>query len=103
MEFFLSLIGAGIVNYRISRMLAMEDGAFDIFHRFREWVSRKTTGIRYVEGKRQHWIDAGLNCPLCIGFWLALPLSIVMYGSFNVWQWFVVAGIQTFLQKMERE
>ena len=44
MEFFLFLLMGSFVNYRIARMIAMEDGAFYIFIRFRIWIGRKFKG-----------------------------------------------------------
>ena len=99
MEFFLFLLMGSFVNYRIARMIAMEDGAFYIFIRFRIWIGRKFKG----KDETQHWIESGMNCPLCIGFWTALLVSSLLFQTINIWQWLAIAGISAFLQRMERE
>lgn len=87
------LLGIGaLVTYRIARMLALEEGAFSIFSKLRSILGGE---------KQQHWLGRGVNCPLCIGFWLALPISWLLLGAFDVWGWLAIAGLQTFLQKLE--
>lgn len=54
--FLLALLG----TYRLSHMIAMEDGPFDMFAELRESVSQRT------------WVGRGLHCPLCLSFWLSL-------------------------------
>jgi hypothetical protein len=57
--FLLALLGV----YRLSHMIAIEDGPFDAF-----------AEMRGKAGQR-HWIGRGLHCPLCISFWLALGMA----------------------------
>ena len=46
--------------YRISNMIAQEDGAFDMFARLRTWVGQKS------------WIGRGIHCVLCVSFWAGI-------------------------------
>ena len=89
---FLTLAVAGLASYRASRMVALEEGPFEVF--------------AILRGKLDgpNWIGRGIGCPLCIGFWLSpilLLLAITPYVNFIVW-WLAVAGLQTFLAKSEK-
>jgi hypothetical protein len=89
---------ASFAVYRVSRMLADEDGPFDLFARFR--------GV--VDPDQRTWVGRGLACPLCIGVWVALIVAILLgvYGLYNPWLWplwwFGLAGLAAWLTKMER-
>lgn len=61
-EFVLALL----LNYRVSRALALEDGPFDLFSRIQGAFSQKS------------WLGRGLNCPLCVSFWLAVPAALLL-------------------------
>lgn len=60
--FLAALLGV----YRLSHMIAMEDGPFDVFANLRDRAGQAT------------WIGRGLHCPLCISFWLSLPMAWVI-------------------------
>ena len=84
--------------YRISQLLVLDDGPFQLFKRFRRYL-----GIIAAEepGPGLKWSIAELfRCTFCIGFWLAL-IPAAMFAH-NVAEfiaiWFGVAGIQTYLQ-----
>ena len=53
-----------LAAYRVTRMVWIEDGPFDIFSKLR--------GLIYGRFGDEHWITRGLNCPFCISFWVAL-------------------------------
>lgn len=57
---------ASLATYRAARMVAMEDGPFDVFTRLQERIDQKT------------WIGRGLRCTLCVSFWLALPAALLV-------------------------
>lgn len=81
-----------LAAYRVARMLAMEEGPFGLFRLFRA----------KVDPKQSTWIGRGINCPLCLGFWV----SFALYGLYqiNYVNWIVVAlavaGAQVALQKV---
>jgi hypothetical protein len=84
-----------LATYRIARMLAMEDGPFDLFAKTRE----------LLDAKQETWIGRGVNCPLCIGFWVAGVFALLlahdapdMGRSGVILAWFAIAGGQTVLQ-----
>lgn len=67
---------AVLAVYRLSHMVALEDGPFDVFANLRE-----KTG-------QTDWIGRGLHCALCISFWLS--------GFFGVvWLWLLTGIVQS--------
>lgn len=52
--------------YRVSHMIALEDGFFDLFVWLRGELGQK------------HWIGRGMHCVLCLSFWLSLIVLIVL-------------------------
>lgn len=80
---------AALATYRAARMIAMEDGPFDIFTRLQERIGQKT------------WIGRGLSCPLCVGFWIALIPAIYLASNLPEFflLWFGIAGGAVVLQK----
>lgn len=68
-----------LATYRLARMLAMEDGPFDLFSTLREKAGQRT------------WIGRGLNCTLCLSFWLALPFTLLL--PISSWQEFIITWL----------
>lgn len=48
--------------YRLSYLIAMEEGPFSAAERLRSAVY-----TRWPDS----WLDRGINCPLCVSFWLS--------------------------------
>jgi Protein of unknown function (DUF1360) len=71
--------------FRVARMVAYEEGPFEVFTRLRN---------RFVV---DNWIGRGLRCPLCIGFWLALIAALWLQASPLVAWWLGIAGAQAAL------
>lgn len=93
-------IFAVLATYRVARMLALEEGAFGIFATIRE----------RFDPQQETWLGRGLNCPLCIGFWVALVFALLlahqnttMGRSETLLAWFAIAGGQTALHLLIRE
>ncbi len=94
----IQFIIAAFAVYRISRMIALEDGFFDVFMWWRKLLFDKLGST--------HWITIGFNCPMCISFWVALIASIFL--PFSTWtefgfNWLGLSGIATFLYNLERD
>jgi len=87
----MSIVLMILAVYRLSRMIALEDGPFDPFSEIRG----------KIDPDMKTWIGRGLNCPLCIGFWVAL--IVVALVDFSFLNWFSVAGGAAFLIKMESD
>ena len=95
-DFVVYFILSVLAVYRVSYMIANEDGPLDMFVFIREKAGQK------------NWIGRGLNCVLCISFWLsAIPAAttILIVGFFRsnfesfVLCWFAIAGGVLIIQK----
>ena len=106
---WLTFLIAALAVYRVARMMALEDGPFEMFAELRGMVFAK-----FGNG----WVNDGFNCPLCLSFWFGLivgllvgwsgmgvaglggheaaPLQVVLYGL-------ALSGAAAFLYKMERK
>lgn len=96
----LNLILAVLATYRLALMIATEEGAFGVFAFIRG----------RIDPDQETWIGRGLNCPLCIGFWVALGITLLLAHHFPmseteiVLHWLGIAGGAVVLHKwLERE
>lgn len=96
---WISLVIAVFVVYRIARMVALEEGPFEVFLTFRSWV---------YERVQKTWVRNGIICPLCISFWVALPVAVIVTLQLHLdwyailWLWFALSGAASFLYKIEQ-
>lgn len=67
-----------LVVYRLSHMIAIEEGPFSLFSRLRG----------HIDPNQTTWIGRGIRCVLCVSFWIS---SIAMIDGLFV-DWFAVAG-----------
>lgn len=67
--------------YRISFMLAHEDGPFRIFDRLRQ-----ITGV-YRNKYPKNMIAGVLECPLCLSVWLAFATTVVYWYNEDITVW----------------
>lgn len=87
--------------YRLAQLLAVDEGPFGVFVRFRKWAANKAAGApRYGF----HWTVASLfACPWCVGVFLslagALPFSNGSLLRYLVF-WLAIAGGQAFLESL---
>lgn len=66
-----SLVGfllASFAVYRLSLAIAEEEGPWNAFSRLRA----------YAEDSEVDWIEGGVNCPLCLSFWLGFVFAIFL-------------------------
>ena len=84
---------AAFAVYRLARMVAREEGPFSLF----VWVRE------HVDYYQKTWIGRGINCPLCVGFWLSVVPAVWIAPSWGwvVLLWFSIAGAQAYLQETE--
>lgn len=83
---------AAFTTYRVSRMIAMEEGPLSIFDRLRD-LSERVFGS-------DSWITRGASCPFCISFWVSLAVTIALRGDW--FQWGATAGLACYLLATER-
>ena len=86
-----NLILSILATYRLSRMIIIEAGPLGIF-----------TNIRAVIASRyaaDHWIAAGIACPLCVSFWIAAVFAALMAATPTnfILLWFGIAGAVTLI------
>lgn len=100
-DFWLSFVVASFATYRISRMLAQEEGPFELFLSLRTFIYMKW-------GKDRQWIQVGISCPLCISFYIGFIAAILMTLQLHyewyaiIWLWFALSGVASFLYKLEQ-
>lgn len=75
----IEIILAVLATYRLARMLALEDGPADVFANLRNRFDGDS------------WLARGLRCPLCLGFWIALCVALLV--PFTTWQMFVLTWL----------
>lgn len=86
-----SLVVASLAVYRLSRAITRERGPGDLF-----------TRIQTI-GPRGGWLNDGLNCPLCVGFWLGLVAALLVYLGWTVALLpFAISGLATLITLREQ-
>jgi hypothetical protein len=96
-EMLLRVVIVALAAYRTARMIALEDGPFDVFSRFRSKFDKP-------KGTPRNWIERGVSCP---SMRRVTPqpgnagLSYLDYVVYGV-VWLAVSGLQVALQKQER-
>jgi len=89
---------AALACYRLSQLVALDDGPFFVFQRLRDWSERISIG------KSGDHLYASLRellmCPYCLGVWFAavtLALSTTPWGQI-INAWLGIAGAQALLE-----
>lgn len=84
---------AVLAVYRLARMIATEEGPLALFER---------TRARLGGNDQADWLGRGIACPLCVGFWVSLVVSLLLlpFSSWNglVLNWLGIAGGAAALQ-----
>lgn len=60
------LIVAALATYRIARLVAQEEGPFELAQKLRN----------VADPDQATWIGRGLQCPWCISFWIG-PVAVL--------------------------
>lgn len=77
-----------LATYRISLLITWDE----ILNTPRNWIG--THSNDYV----REWLGYLVNCPYCMGIWIALIMSIIYYPQNWFLMTFAIAGGQMFLQ-----
>lgn len=87
---FLALVFA---TYRMSYMVALEEGFFEVF-----------TLIRKPFEKQKTWIGRGLHCVFCLSFWFGwlFALPYLSYGLLYVAYALALSGVTVLIHKYTR-
>jgi hypothetical protein len=84
MHTLLLLLLAMLTVVRLTILVTRERGPFDLAERFREVVL-----VRYGGGD---WRYAGITCPWCVSFWLALPAAAAIWPTLTIPWWLIWIG-----------
>ena len=76
--------------YRLATDFAWEDGPASFYARVRGWVMARCGA--------DDWRSEGVSCPICLSFWLALPVAFV-WGPLA---WLGIAGAVAFLARWNK-
>jgi len=101
----LSIVLAILATYRLSQLIALDDGPFDcfVFLRGLTFCSRKGKARR---GPVWHSLEKLVNCPYCLGVWFAALFTAVVsqIEPLTIWTgllvWLGIAGGQCALQSV---
>lgn len=66
--------------YRLATDVALMDGPFALYAQAR--------GMVIAHFGKDHWLSEGVCCPICLSFWIALPVAF-LYGPLV---WLAIAG-----------
>lgn len=78
---------AVLAIYRLTHALTLEDGPFDLFARWREWVGQGS------------WVGRGWHCTLCLSFWWSMPLGLFPPFGFVI-GWLGGAGLMLVIHRL---
>lgn len=83
----LHVILATLAVYRLAHLISMEAGPANVAIKLREATYRRFGG--------DSWVFAGVSCPLCVSFWLAMVPALAFwppnFGLFLL-MWLGIAG-----------
>lgn len=90
------LVLLALANYRLARLIAIDDGPFDIFFRLRYWLGAYDLD---ATGQPSSAWGRGISCPHCVGMYAALLLWILILlpGGHAVLWILAIAGAQSLL------
>ena len=76
MDLFVNLITGWMATFGLSFAIALTEGPFGLFKRARIKIETKT---------KAEWVKAGVRCPICISFWVGIPVAYGMDGGVVMW------------------
>jgi hypothetical protein len=87
-----------LVTYRLSRLISIDTGPYDMCMLFREFLGKKAAEYGMVGNRTWRMLAELTNCPYCNGAWIALVLSFIFKFDYPWWLiWLAIAGAQSFL------
>lgn len=73
----LAFVVVALAVYRIAYMMVTEDGPFNIFRVWRNFLSDR-------DEKAESWITRGFHCVMCLSFWIGFVGAIGLLYFDNV-------------------
>ena len=91
MALWLKFCVALFATWRVTHLLAHEDGPFDLIARCRRWVGASRLG-------------GLMDCFQCLSMWMAIPAAFFVGGTWIeiLFEWLALSGGACLLQQMER-
>jgi hypothetical protein len=88
----LRLALAVLATWRVTHLLAAEDGPGDIIFRFRRWLGQNPVGKL-------------IDCFNCLSLWVAAPIALFVSRTPADWfvGWLAISGGACLLQRLGRE
>lgn len=77
----LDFVLISLAVWRVSRIIALENGPFDFMDRIRHAIGAH---------KGETWIQQGIVCIGCISFWVGMIAAVIAGGS---WPQIIVRGL----------
>ena len=81
---------AALFVYRLSRMVAEEEGPFKLFTWLRSLAPEST------------WVQRGMECIMCLSVWVALPVAYWLGGDW-VLTWLALSAVAVIVKKWENK
>jgi len=77
----LTVVIGAMAAYRVSYLITREEGPLGVFALLRERIDQH----------QRTWVGRGLNCVLCVSFWVTLAVSVIIGVSWL--EWLAMAGL----------
>lgn len=92
LDFLVRFALAALATWRVSHLLATEDGPAEIFVRLRAWLG-------YT------WIGRLMDCFLCLSLWIAAPAALFVSRSVLEWVfcWLALSGAACLLERLGQQ
>lgn len=90
-ELFFRLTLAVLAVWRVTHLLASEDGPADIIVRCRVWLGRS-------------WVGKLMDCFNCLSLWIAAPVALFVSRDWPGWlmSWLAISGGACLLERVGR-
>lgn len=88
----MTFVLASLAVYRLSRMIADEEGPFAVFTKLRGAFPPT------------HWVGRGLECIMCVSFWVSLPFALWIDSAGDwVLTWLALSSVTVLIRKWEQK
>lgn len=83
---------AALATFRISRMITDEEGPWAIFLKLRQ----RYPGV--------NWFGRGLECIMCVSFWVALPIALYIdWSATTPLTWLALSAVTVLLREWKNK
>ena len=89
-----------LATYRLAQFIAYDDAPFGLMYKARNYFGRKAANSKNYG----FWwsIAEMINCPFCLGLWIALLIALIVNGfqPYSILLWLAIAGGQAWIENM---